>query len=253
MAKFINGVTDYETWRDHTKDSGKYLARVALIEAGIQTLADEVKLVNAVNVSTMGGKLEGYYSVSTSVLMNPICQERAKVPGSICAQCYAATYAAMRNELNQALETNFRILNEFLISETAWATLTWPTTNGDGRIESFGDVASVICARNYLRIIKTHPWINFGVWTKNVALWIRAFALEGGKPANMKFIVSSPKINEKVEISAEWLPYLDHRFTVYDAEFARENGIVINCGGAKCATCRNCYGEGPFDVCEILK
>ena len=106
---------------------------------------------------------------------------------------------------------------------------------------------------NYLRIIKTHPWINFGVWTKNVPLWIRAFALEGGKPVNMKFIVSSPKINEKVEIPEEWLPYIDHRFTVYDAEFAREHSIVINCGGAKCATCRNCYGEGPFDVCEILK
>lgn len=251
--KFINGKTNYAEWRDHTKDSAKYLGRVALIEAGIQSLADEVKLVNAVNVSKMGGKLEGYYSVSTSVLMNPICQKRAQVPGSICAQCYAATYAAMRNELNQALETNFRILNEMLISETAWATLTWPTTNGDGRIESFGDVASVTAARNYLRIIKTHPWINFGVWTKNVPLWIRAFDLEGGKPANMKFIVSSPIVNERVAIPEEWLPYVDHRFTVYAKDYAEEHDVLINCGGKKCMTCRNCYGDGPFDIAELLK
>ena len=253
MNKFINGVTLYDEWRDHARDNKKYLERMAIIALGCNTILDELRLVNAVNVSEMSGKLEGFWSVSTSVLMNPICQKRAQVPGSICAMCYAATTASRYNGLTQALETNYRILNEFLISEDSWKTLNWPTSNGYGRVESFGDVASVTCARNYLRIIKSHPHIKFGVWTKNYTLWMRAFALEGGKPENMKFIISSPLVNIPVEIPVDLLPYVDHRFTVYEKEYAEEHGIVINCGGRKCMTCMNCYCNGPFDIAELLK
>lgn len=251
--KFINGETNYNEWRDHARDNKRYLERMALISLGCKTLLDEIRLVQAVNVSAMTGKLEGFWSVSTSVLMNPICQQRAKDPDSICHHCYAATTASRYSELMQALETNYRILNDFLISEDSWKILSWPTSNGYGRVESFGDVASVTCARNYLRIINSHPNIKFGVWTKNVPLWIRAFALEGGKPKNMKFIVSSPYTNVKVEISEEWMPYVDHRFTVYTKEYAEENSIEINCGGRKCMTCMHCYFNGPFDINELMK
>lgn len=253
MSMFVNGKTNYAEWRDHSRDSAKYLSRVSLINAGIKSIMDEYKLVQSVNVSAMSGKLEGYYSVSTSVLMNPICQKRAQEPGSICAKCYAATTASRYAGLTQALETNYRILNEYLISESAWATLNWPTTNGDARVESFGDVASITCARNYLRIIKTHPHLNFGVWTKNVNIWIHAFELEG-KPNNMTFVVSSPEINRPVDIPEEWMKFCDHRFTVYTKEYAEANNIKINCGGKKCATCRLCYRKDTeFNIRELLK
>ena len=214
MSKFINGETNYSEWRDHARDNKRYLERMALISLGCKTLLDEIRLVQAVNVSAMSGKLEGFWSVSTSVLMNPICQQRAKDPNSICHH--------------------------------------W-TTNDYGRIESFGDVASIICARNYLRIIRSHPHIKFGVWTKNVNIWMHAFELEGGKPENMKFIVSSPYTNHPVDIPEEWMPVVDHRFTVYTKEYAEEHGIEINCGGRKCATCMNCYINGPFDIAELMK
>lgn len=253
MAKFINGVTNYNEWRDHAKDNKRYLERMALISLGCKSILDELRLVQAVNVSAMSGKLEGFWSVSTSVLMNPICQQRAKDPDSICHDCYAAVTASGRSGLTQALETNYRILNDFLISEDAWRTLNWPTSNGHARVESFGDAATVTCTRNYLRIENSHSHIKFGVWTKNVPLWIPAFELEGGKPKNMKFIVSSPIINMPMEIPDEWLPYIDHRFTVYTEEYAREHGIEINCGGRKCMTCMNCYEDGPFDIAELMK
>lgn len=253
MEKFINGITDYDAWRDHAHDNKRYLERMALISLGIKSLADEVKLVSAVNVSELTGKLEGYFSVSTSVLMNKACQAHARIPGSICKDCYAAETASNRSAVAQALETNHIILNNFLISETAWATLQWKTTNGDARVEWGGDVETVTCARNYLRIIKTHPWLNFGVWTKNPGIWYAAFILEGGKPKNMKLILSSLFVNVKATIPEFIKPYVDHRFTVYDPEFVKANGIIINCGGLKCLTCRNCYGDGPFDIAEIKK
>ena len=257
MGKFINGETNYVEWRDHSKDNKKYLERMAVIVMVIALkvigFADELKLVAQIIVSAMTGKLEGYFSLSTSVLMNKRCQARAKIKGSICAACYAASTASRNSGLCQALETNYIILNNFLISEAAWATLVWKTTNGDARIESFGDVDTVTCARNYIRIVKTHPWLNFGAWTKDVDIWIEAFILEGGKPKNIKFIVSSFMINVKMKLKKEWLPYIDHRFTVYTKEYAEANGIEINCGGLKCLTCRKCYGDGPFDIAELEK
>ena len=251
MAKFINGHTNYEEWRNvDRKTNNLYLARLAVTAKGITEFSDEFALVNAINVSEMSGKLEGYYSVSTSVLMNPICQARAKDPESICSKCYAAATASRYSGLADALETNYKILNGFLISELAWSTLAWPTTNGDARIESFGDVASVTCARNYLRIIKTHPHLNFAVWTKNPGIWKAAIKAEGGKPKNMKYILSSNKVNEPQEFDAESMALADHRFTVHD----NNSNVTINCGGRKCATCRRCYADNTeFDVAERLK
>lgn len=253
MGKFINGITNYDTWRDHSKDNKRYLERMVLISLGCKSIMDELRLVEAVNVSAMSGKLEDFWSVSTSVLMNPICQQRAKDPNSICHDCYAAVTASGRSGLTQALETNYLILNNFLISEDSWRTLKWPTLNGHGRIESFGDVGSLTCARNYLRIENSHPDIRFGLWTKNGSLYKTAFELEGGKPQNMKFIISSPYTNVKADIPEDLLPYVDHRFTVYTEEYAREHGIEINCGGRKCKTCMNCYEDGPFDIAELKK
>ena len=261
--KFINGVTKYfEEFRDHSKDNKKYLKRMEVIEKARKAVRDGgilekhqyIQLVQQVCVSELTAKLEGYYSLSTSVLMNAICQYRARKKGSVCVKCYAATGAARRTNLTQVLETNTFILTEFLIPASAWATLTWPTTNGDARVESHGDVRNVIQARNYLRIILTHPWLNFGVWTKNVGIWAAAFKLEGGKPANMEFIVSSMHINQPDRIPESVRKYVDHRFTVYTKEYAEANGIVINCGGRKCATCRNCYKcDTAFDIAELLK
>ena len=205
-------------------------------------------------VSVMTGKLEDLYSLSTSVLMNPICQFRAKDEDSICKYCFAASTASRYSGLALMLETNTIILTKFLIPESVWGTLVWPTTNGDARMESFGDVMNVTQARNYLRIMRSHSWLHFAVWSKNEGIWYAAFKKEGGKPKNMKFIVSSPKLNVRVELPAYIIPYVDHVFTVYTKEYAEANGIEINCGGRKCITCRNCYKCGTaFYINELKK
>ena len=255
--KFINGITNYSDWRDMSKDNARTIARKAIIRAmaakHILTLGQELQLVQAVNVSALTGKLDGYYSISTSVLMNDRCQARAKNPRSICADCYAASNVARYSNLTQALECNYEILNGFLISDTAWNVLCIPTTNGDARIESHGDVATVTCARNYIRIIRTHKHLNFGVWTKNVDLWEKAFEIEG-KPENMEFIVSSYLTNVQMELTPSAAQYVDHIFTVYDAERAQAHNITINCGARCCATCRRCYQKDTeYYINEIKK
>lgn len=256
---FIQGVTDYTTFRNAgPRDNGKTIVKKAIIARAIEsrelTFKEMLDLVNSINVSELTGKLTGFYAVSTSVLMNPICQARAKVDGSICKECYAANNVARYSQLCQALECNYEILNGFLIDEIAWTALTIPTTNGYSRIEAHGDVATVTCARNYIRIINSHSWIKFGVWTKNIDLWIKAFELEGGKPENMTFIVSSPFVNVVMDIPEYAKPFVDHVFTVYDPAYVEEHDITINCGARDCGACLRCYkGNTDYYINELLK
>lgn len=266
MSRFIQGVTNYDEWRDHARDSRLYMERMAVISEMLAkkdnlTFADEVRLVACIVVSALTGKLEDFYAVSTSVLMNPICQARAKDEKCICKDCYAACGASRFAGLCQGLETNYLILNNFLISEEAWSVLPIPSVNGYARIESHGDVASNICAVNYRRIISSHRHLNISAWSKNLEFWKHAFDAEG-KPDNMQFIASSPIINEVMEIHEDMRRYIDHVFTVYDPEYAKEHGIVINCGtwdkgslDHRCKLCMRCYihGNTDFYINELKK
>lgn len=245
--KFEQGKTNYNEWRATRNDNKKFVARMATInelkEKKALSVYEEMKLVNTVCESEMTGKLTGFYSISTSVLMNPICQARAKNPESICSKCYAANTLAMRDGTMECMETNYIILNTWLISSDAWATLPLRTTNGKYRIESFGDVATVTCCRNYIRIMNTHKHLFFGVWTKNPGLWMTAFELENGKPTNMSFIVSSAYMDKPYIIKESERGIIDHVFTVYKPSTIKERHININCGSRDCNGCRKCYGS----------
>lgn len=263
MARFINGQTDYNQWRKETgKTNKEYEKRMGVINEMMTkstlSLVDEIRLVMVICITTLTDKLDGFFSISTSVLMNRFCQSRAKDPASICSKCYAANGASRYSGLALAIETNYMILNGWLISEEAWKTLQLPTTNGYFRIESHGDVASVTCARNYIRIIRSHSWLNFGIWTKNYNIWAAAFELEGGKPNNCTFIVSSDKVNHKIDLTGKKAAaYADHTFTVYDKEYIKENNVTINCGAKSCQSCINagcrCYFKDNTDMNEQLK
>lgn len=268
--KFINGVTDYGEYIVDRKENNRYLSKKAIVMNLLEkkargeeiTIVDQMMLVNCIQVSKLTGKLEGFYAISTNVMMNPICQSRAKEKGCICEKCYAANCLNRFSALCMSLEINYMILNNFLITEEAWATLIIPSTNGKARIEAHGDTASATCAINYMRIIKSHPFLEFGVWTKNLNHYRVAFDKEG-KPSNCRFIYSSKQVNVPSEVPADMVEYVDHVFTVYTKEYALEHHIPINCGkydgnleliDHKCVTCMRCYIFGTeFYINELLK
>ena len=203
---------------------------------------------------TDGTKMEGIQSISTSVLLNPICQKRRLQKGSVCEKCFAEKLLSFRKNLDAYLEDNYNVLNNHLLTEIEAARVQ--ITSILGRIESFGDVASVMQARNYLRIIVANPDVNFGIWSKNLGIWIAAFHLEG-KPNNCTFVLSSPNLNEIMEVP-EWAKeYVDHVFTVwdkkvYDAMFKGDS--VTECAGIRCMACRKCYKKGTsFYINERLR
>jgi len=199
-----------------------------------------------------GTKMEGIQSISTSVLRNPICQKRRKVCGGICEHCYANALCRFRTSLNKNLSENFDALNSRLMTKAEAAVV--PISTVYSRIESFGDVASVTQARNYLRIIKGHRPLRFAIWSKNDGIWHAAFKKEG-KPRNCTYVHSSMKVNEVDDIP-EWMkPYVDHVFTVWDEDkYAQFAGGETECAGIMCLTCVKCYKRGgPYHINEKLR
>lgn len=179
------------------------------------------------------GKMYGIGSISTSRNLNPNCIERAKVEGSICSKCYAIRQLGVYKQLRNALEKNYKILTERILTDEELPILNY----GYFRIESFGDLANTTQAINYLNIIKKNPQTFFGWWTKNPKYIDEA--LKGSKkPKNVNIIYSSMFINVRQEPTYD---FIDKIFTVYDKDFIKDNKIKINCGAKSCLKCHKCY------------
>ena len=238
-------------------------AVAAVVLAILETVGSVVrgaaaeKLVSCIwIVNHMANKLQGICSISTSVHDNCFCKAWRAVKDCICAHCYAYNQQSYQTGLKEHNIVNGFILRNVLIPVAAFKKLCiiFPYL----RIESFGDVANVIQARNYIRIIKAFPGKRCAVWSKNLEIWAEAFRLEG-KPDNTTFVASSPFINRPLaENAIKKYAFIDHVFTVYTKAYARKNNIAINCGGRKCMDCiirkTNCYFRGgPLYINELKK
>ena len=206
------------------------------------------KFGKKVHVTMHSGKLEGIQSISTLSVCNPYCITRMADGDSVCSHCYVQGHH-YKTSLMAHLIANFKRLTAEIIPENELPIISTVY----GRIESFGDVYNLIQARNYIRIIRKNPSVRFAVWSKNWAVWAKAFQLDG-KPDNTTFVLSSDKLNTPANIPQPIMQYIDYVFTVYDFDFVREHDIKINCGLARCMQCGHCYNHGgPIYVNEILK
>lgn len=206
-------------------------------------------------VNHMANKLEGICSISSSVHDNCFCKARRKIKNCICSHCYAHNQQSYQTGLKEHNILNGIILRNVLIPVKYFKLLkiVFPYI----RIESFGDVANVIQARNYIRIIKAFPEKRCAIWSKNLLIWAEAFTLEG-KPKNTTYVHSSSTINIPDHVDLEKYSFIDHVFTVYEKKYAKQHNIIINCGGKKCMECikekKNCYfHNGVIYINEALK
>lgn len=208
-----------------------------------------------VHVSELSGKLEDFFSISTSPVENRFCEARSKDPKSICIACYSrASINGFRKNLNLPLLNNSHILSGKLLNMEDIPKLKYTVM----RFESHGDLMNVVHARNYIRIAKRNPHCNFTLWTKNHNFLDQAIRIEG-KPNNLVCGISSPILNTPDRKSASKYDWCDFLFTVFDADFAIENKVEMNCP-RKCKDCMKCYTPILFEskdsfieINEILK
>ena len=203
----------------------------------------------------MSGKMHGIPSISTSVLENPICQKRREQKDSICSKCFAASTAKRYGSLAKNLSSNLELfIREVLPLDVLPRFI--PELANIVRFESFGDLANVNQAINYLNIARVNPGVRFALWTKNIGFLAKAVEIVG-KPENIRIIYSSPIVNQAIdaETTKRAFPCVDAVFTVYDKKYIAENNTEINCGAKSCITCRNCYDRPDFysDIREQLK
>lgn len=198
------------------------------------------------------GKMSGIISLSTSVLCNPICQQRRQEGNSICAHCFAATNMAYRTSMKPVYEKNFRILNGSILDDSVIPVI--PSRYGRG--ESFGDYASANSVINFWKLARKNPDSLFAMWSKNLKFFAEAIEAGYKKPKNVQIVYSSPFINKTAVVPEKYAGFVDKVFTVYDREEAKK--VDINCGARSCLACGRCYRKNPKgvkiqEIREILK
>lgn len=203
------------------------------------------------------GKMLDVWSLSTSPLTNKRCGGRCKVPGTICAECYSVAMNARYRGLDNSLRRNSDVLYHNVIPVNEWPLLF---SRDIFRIESFGDLATVIQGINYLNFAIRNPHVAFAIYTKNPDILAAACNMVyhcNARPGNLSVVYSSPYINVANDATYhryEWL--IDHVFTVVDRNGVEQIGGVaaINCGARSCNTCRLCYfRNGILHIWELLK
>lgn len=203
------------------------------------------------------GKMLDVWSLSTSPLTNKRCSGRCKVPGTVCAECYSVAMNGRYHGLDNSLRRNSDMLYYNIIPIEEWPLLF---SREIFRIESFGDLATVIQGINYLNFAIRNPHVAFAIYTKNPDILAAACNMVyhcNERPGNLSVVYSSPYINVANDATYhryEWL--IDHVFTVVDRNGVEQIGGIaaINCGARSCNTCRRCYFKnGILHIWELLK
>lgn len=211
------------------------------------TMALKLIVSLALHVTMHAGKLEGIQSVSTLSVCNPFCLARMADNDSVCSHCYVQSHA-YKTSLMAHLIANYIRLQKDLPNDALPII-----TSRYGRIESFGDTASVTQSHNYNRLIEKNSDVKFAIFSKNHDIWAKVFDMFG-KPNNACFVLSSDRTNVIADIPKHIAKYVDYVFTVFDFDYATTHNIHINCGFRKCVQCGHCYNRGgTVYVNEILK
>lgn len=205
-------------------------------------------------------------SMSTNCNANPICQARSKIKGSICEHCFAASTLSHYTSLDENTLSNFWILTTSELSNSdcekiALEIVSACRKNGthEFRLESFGDLANVLHATNYLNILfslyrvskRENYKIVCGWWTKNVNLLVAAYekldrAHKSAFHRVCHLLISSMFCNQPIEPAEkekieEKLEMPVSVFTVYEPAYIQDNNVTINCGARSCRSCKRCY------------
>lgn len=200
-----------------------------------------------IRISTMSGKLDGFHSISTSVLLNPRCQARQKCKDNICSKCYASATIQRYTNLGKVLEQNTKALSTRVLKSRDLPYIN----DRHFRLEAFGDLNNEIQFINYIRLCEKNPDTNFALWTKNYDI-VESVLKFMKKPENLIIIMSSTRINKKEDLST--FPHADKVFTVYDLDGIHEQNIKINCGSTSCKDCMLCYTKNSVtEINELLK
>lgn len=180
-------------------------------------------------------KMDGMTSINTPVMTNPFCtaMSACKGEGVICGSCYARTIAKRWKHVDGSYQYNA----DELTSENYKPSMI---NRSVVRIHAVGELINELHFRNLIKLVNYNPNTLFVMWTKRVNIVADVFK-DTEKPSNLTLIRSSIVVNKE-----DTLPeHFDKVFTVYNAEYIRDNGTVINCQ-KQCKDCMICYTKNSI-------
>ena len=195
------------------------------------------------------GKMDGIPHISVAPGESPVCKEC-----KMAKSCYAQRIHPTPRE---SYRKNGNVLTSHIIVS---ADLPY-VHGGCCRLNAFGELYTgnkgKIQLTNYVNICEKNPGVTFVLWTRNYSL-IENYFSGNPKPGNLKLMRSSPDFNV---ISEEIYGVWDGVFNVVTRDYARDNGVSINCGikdsdGKKipCFRCpTGCYRKETHPVCYEIK
>lgn len=246
---------DFDIRRLEEKSMNNYDAMIAdaltyVMEKGSPlTMCEFEKLIGFHFTINHTEKMEGMASASSACVVNPICIARSKVEGSICQKCFAKRMFKRYKDNFNCFIDNYELVTSVEIPQELMPIMNYFIF----RIEAFGDVANETQAKNYWNLATQNGDIGFGWWTKNYEIVAPVFD-KYGKPDNVTLVVSSPMLNEQLNI--EDYPYADKIMTIYTRKYLKTHKVDINCKkGDKCLLCKKCYKKdnGIKYINEIQK
>lgn len=242
--------------RDNAKEKIQLLNEK--IARGERLTVDEFEFYTGIKFShDMGGKMKDILSLSTCCLINPLCRKRLENKVGVCAECFAEFVTLSYKGVTENTCYNYIVLSE---TDLPLALIPYIDRN-ELRLESFGDVGTMIQAKNYIKFALANPHCMVSVWTKNPWLYDAAFKAMGIAkcPENFTVILSSQFLNIETKIPEKYRYFVKKTFTVYTAEYLIANKLpasFINCGGRSCKHCERCYckaNHSETHIHELLK
>ena len=243
------------------------------------TKQDGVSNLTPVRVSTgLSGKLDTVFSISTMSLVNTFCMARMEKQELVCSKCYVPESLRIDGILmfcqNMYILTHIDLTDfpEWVpVMRAEWAVRTVVKKLQDARkngkieisdeeiatlaakkplcrLESMGDLACTLQARNYLTITRANDTFDFALWTKNPAVLATAIDMTG-KPENLSTVLSMSRKNvmDPAAFIVRYSRYFDHMFLVVDGENYRDHFLgrsgfyTCHCEHFSCLRCRHCY------------
>jgi len=178
-------------------------------------------------------KMPGY-STSIPAKACLVGAKLAKVPGSVCFDCYAMKGNYAYTNVQEGLQRRLDALNDPQWVE-GMTTLVGHYTDPDDphfRIHDSGDFQSVEHIHNWAYVAIALPWVKFWGPSREIAMIKLAMAMFKGEwPANLVIRISAPMVGKALDI--------DGPTSSVDVDGG--NQCPAPTQGNKCGDCRACW------------